>query len=187
MHRKGFTLVELLVVILIIGILSAIALPQYLKATERARAAGALSIMGSLARAERIYQSLHSTMTYHVTLLDFTEPVTFKQNSRNVFATKDFLFTVKKAKNAAGETTSSLLVSAQRSDEFTPFTGKDAYMINMAIYNSGKILKWCLPGSELPTILPTDENSIASLGVSDADNVKICRSIADGDNRGIIQ
>ena len=36
-NKKGFTLLELLVVVLIIGILAGIALPQYRKSVERAR------------------------------------------------------------------------------------------------------------------------------------------------------
>jgi len=192
MYRKGFTLVELLVVVLIIGILSAMAIPQYLKAAERARAAQAISILGSLVKAERIYQSLHSTMTPHVTLLDFTEPVTFKNNSRSVFATKDFLFTARliKLPNSNGDLTRPhIVVSAQRSDGFTPFKGKDAYMINVVIYNSGKTLRWCLPGSEVPkehTQVPEKEADIATLS-GKADSVKICRAIADGDIQGIIR
>ncbi len=47
-NKKGFTLVEILTVVLIIGVLSAIALPQYRRVVERARAAEAMSSLKTL-------------------------------------------------------------------------------------------------------------------------------------------
>ena len=55
MNKKAFTLIELLVVVLIIGILAAIALPQYEKAVQKSRFAEVLLRMKSLRDAAELY------------------------------------------------------------------------------------------------------------------------------------
>ncbi len=53
---KGFTLLELLLVVIVVGILAALALPQYTNFAEKARAAEALSTMGAIRTAEELYK-----------------------------------------------------------------------------------------------------------------------------------
>jgi prepilin-type N-terminal cleavage/methylation domain-containing protein len=53
--KAGFTLVELVVVVLIIGLLSALALPQYHKVVERAKLSEVQAYFGVLKSAEERY------------------------------------------------------------------------------------------------------------------------------------
>ena len=63
MRKKGFTLVELMVVIIIMGILATLAIPNYNNSLERALGQEAKANLKLIAAAERIYRM--ETNTYY--------------------------------------------------------------------------------------------------------------------------
>lgn len=60
-NKAGFTLIELLVAVLIIGILAAVALPQYELAVDKSRATEALTWVKHLKDAQELYRMSNGT------------------------------------------------------------------------------------------------------------------------------
>jgi len=71
---KGFTLMELLVVVLIIGILAAIALPQYKMAVAKSQYAKLMDISKAIASAQDRYFMVHGSYTTNFDDLDIDMP-----------------------------------------------------------------------------------------------------------------
>jgi len=61
LDRKGFTLIELIIVVIIIGILAATAAPMMSSNVGRARASEALAGLGALRTAERLHFVEHGS------------------------------------------------------------------------------------------------------------------------------
>ena len=87
--KKGFTLIEMLVVVLIIGILAAIALPQYRKAVERANAAEALPLLKAFCLSQQEYYVLHNTYARKFSDLDVSIPWSGNTKWRNSSVMRD--------------------------------------------------------------------------------------------------
>lgn len=77
----GFTLIEVLVVVLIIGILTSIALPQYRKAVVKTKALSLLPLIRTIDSAEQVYYATYMRYTEKLTDLDITLPAGGSVNS----------------------------------------------------------------------------------------------------------
>lgn len=70
-RRSAFTLIEILIVLVVIGILAAIAIPKYSHARERSYLAAVQSDLVNLATQQEVYHSDHQT--YASTMSELTD------------------------------------------------------------------------------------------------------------------
>lgn len=74
MSKSGFTLLEVLIVVIIIGILVAIALPQYTATIEKARSGEAATNVGAIRGALDRYWYQNGSITTTLNNLDIDNP-----------------------------------------------------------------------------------------------------------------
>ena len=101
-NQQAFTLIELLVVVLIIGILAAVALPQYKKAVEKARMTEGITAIETIARANEMYKLANGNYTRDINDLDVEYPGENTTYCNHVSAKKTKFFNML-ASNCAGE------------------------------------------------------------------------------------
>ena len=88
--RRGFTLMELLVVVLIIGVLAAIAYPQYSRAVAKAKAIKVISLMSQINRSQELYYMNNALYAEDPNELDFTFPAGAELDSNGKWQYEDF-------------------------------------------------------------------------------------------------
>lgn len=115
MRKKGFSLIEIIIVVVILGILAAVAIPKVLAPNERVRSTEGTQILSALLRVQKGY-ALENSGNYATELsaLDITIPVLANFNAPTV------------ANNASG------VAAIQRSNSNYTLTITDAGVITCA-------------------------------------------------------
>lgn len=72
LRKKGFTLLELIIVIIVIGILASIALPRFMRVTEKARTAEAKTALSAIRSAQIRYKAQYGTYAGDINATDMT-------------------------------------------------------------------------------------------------------------------
>ena len=70
--QRGFTLIELMIVVAIIGILAAIAIPVFMSSQARTRRSEAFANLSAISRAQKSFQATNGT--FHDSGLPFPDP-----------------------------------------------------------------------------------------------------------------
>jgi len=76
MKRKGFTLVEILIVVIILGILAAIVIPQFSEASDDARLSSLMSDLQTVRSQLELYRVQHTSYPDEVTSAGWTLQLT---------------------------------------------------------------------------------------------------------------
>jgi prepilin-type N-terminal cleavage/methylation domain-containing protein len=71
--RQGFSLVELSVVVIIIGVLAAFGVPRMLKSVERSKASEAFQYLAAVRAAQERHQARQGTYADDLTILDMSQ------------------------------------------------------------------------------------------------------------------
>ena len=129
--QQGFTLIELMIVIAIVGILAAIALPAYQDYTVRAKMSEALANLAEAKTSIAEYYAANGYMPTNATTAGF-----------NSNPNTEIVASIKYA-----SISSEPIIAAQIKAAQLPDSSTDGYFAFSGYTDSGRVLRWvCKPG-----------------------------------------
>jgi type IV pilus assembly protein PilE len=91
-HRRGFTLIELMIAVVVLGILAAVAYPAFTSMIKRSRRADAIAGLTAIVQAQERYRSNHATYSASVDALSVNADAAYKYYDLALAASEDGTF-----------------------------------------------------------------------------------------------
>jgi prepilin-type N-terminal cleavage/methylation domain-containing protein len=113
-NKKGFTLIELMIVVVIIGILAALAIPRFMRSTTKAKQSEAKQLLKQIYTMQHAYRQEFDSYACNGLVADATNGTVFATLGVDVGATARYTYTM-----AAGLNTFSCVATADLDDDPT--------------------------------------------------------------------
>jgi prepilin-type N-terminal cleavage/methylation domain-containing protein len=93
-HRnsKGFTLIELMIVVVIIGILAALAIPRFMRSTTKSKQSEAKQILKQVYTMQHAYRQEYNAYCLNGVTASAAAPITFAQIGVDIMASARYTY-----------------------------------------------------------------------------------------------
>ena len=93
-NKKGFTLIELMIVVVIVGILAAMAIPRFMTASTRAKMSEARQLLKQVYTMQRTYRQENETYTGNGLTASAAAPVAFNNLGIEIGSTARYSYAI---------------------------------------------------------------------------------------------